>query len=319
MEDDRTNIRLNVIGMDASGTRNLSWYLNYEEQTGFTGYGVNYSTFSLRPSLVTAETEKDRDERSATVKLSYPLMISARSGLQDIYLDFAANYHDSLDSKRVPLTFSPLFVFGDHNKTFFLSPSVIYESEKLGSDINRESYQLYGGSSFSYANFSILLAGIGIWDKNNPDSTLLEPICGEEKRMRFGGGVKFGIDYRLFSVGKGSNLFPIYFNDVWFRPFAEVIYSPDWESPITTVGGLITLETSALYILNLEPSIGVGYRIDENKAYFLWGVTGTLGSFDIGIKAKVYPEFPRGKNIYDFNISNFEFSIEKAFQMPWKL
>jgi len=321
MEDDRINIRLNVIGMDASGTRNLSWYLDYEEETGLTGYDIRYTTMSLRPSLLSAEVQKDRDERLAMVSLSYPMMISARSGLQDIYLDFSANYHDSLDSKRVPLTFSPVFVFGDHNKTFFLSPSVIYESEKLGSDIDRKNYQLYGGSGFSYPGFSILMSGIGIWDKDNPDSTLLEPICGEEKRMRSGGGAKFGIDYRLFNIGTGNigdNFIPIYFNDVWFRPFVEVIYSPDWEEPITTVGGLITLETSALYILNLEPSIGVGYRVDENKAYFLWGVSGTLGETSIGIRARIYPEFPRAKNMFDFNISNFEFSIEKAFQMPWK-
>jgi len=317
-EDDRTNIRLNVIGMDASGTRNLSWYLDYEEQTGLTGYDIRYTTMFLRPSFLSAEVQKDRDERSATVTLSYPMMISARSGLQDIYLDFAANYHDSLDNKRVPLTFSPVFVLGDHNKIFFLSPSVIYESEKLGSDINRKSYQLYGRSSFSYSNFSIILSGIGIWDKNNPDSTLLEPICGDKKRMRSGGGAMFGIDYRILGIGKGNNLIPVYFNDVWLRPFAEIIYSPDWEEPMTTVGGLITLETSALYILNLEPSIGVGYRVDENKAYVIWGVSGGFGSTEVGIRARMYPKFPRAKNIFDFNIGNFEFSIEKAFQMPWK-
>ncbi|MEJ2568020.1 MAG: hypothetical protein P8Z50_03990, partial [candidate division WOR-3 bacterium] len=294
-ENNRTNFRLNVLGMDASGTRNLSWYLNYEEQTGLTGYGMKYSTFFLKPSLVRVEAEKDRDERSALVYLSYPLRVSLGSGLQDIYLDFAASLHDSLDSRNVPLVLSPVFVLGDYNKTFFLSPSFIYESEELGSDIDRRGYQLYGGSSFSYPGFSILLSGIGIWDKNNPDSTLLKPICGEEKRMQLGGSVQLEIDYRILTIGKGNNLIPIYFN-----------------------GGLITLETSALYILNLEPSIGVGYRVDEGKTYFLWGVTGDLGSTEIGIKARLYPKSPRSKNFFDFDISNFEFSIEKAFQMPWK-
>lgn len=318
-ENGRTNFRLDVLGMDASGSRNLSWYLNYEEQTGFTGYGMKYSTFFLRPSLVTVEAEKERDRRSALVYFSYPLRVSLASGLQNIYLDFAAHYHDSLNSERAPLVFSPVFTFGDYNKTFFLSPSLIYESEEIGSDINRKSYRLYGGSSFSYPGFSMLFSGIGIWDKENPDSTLLEPICGEEKRMRLGGAVQFEIDYRIFTIGKGNNLIPIHFNDLWFRPFAQVIHSPDWEEPMTTVGGLITLETSALYILNLEPSIGVGFRVDENKAYFLWGVSGTLGDTRIGIRARIHPEFPRKRNMFDFNLSNFEFSIEKAFQTPWKL
>jgi len=188
----------------------------------------------------------------------------------------------------------------------------------MGSDINRKSYQLYGGSGFSYPGFSVLISGIGIWDKDNPDSTLLEPVCGEEKRMRSGGGMKFGIDYRILSIEKGNNLIPVYFNDVYLRPFAEIIYSSDWEEPMTTVGGLITLETSALYILNLEPSIGVGYRIDENKAYVLWGISGTLGSTGVGIRARMYSKFPRAKSMFDFNISNFECSMEKAFQMPWK-
>jgi hypothetical protein len=318
-ENNRMNFRLNVLGMDASGTRNLSWYLNYEEQDGLTGYGMKYSTFFLKPWLVRVEAEKDRDERSALLYLSYPLRISLGSGLQDVYLDFAASLHDSLDSRSVPLTFSPVFVFGDYNKTFFLSPSFIYESEELGSDIDRRGYQLYGGGSFSYPGFSILLSGVGIWDKSNPDSTLLEPICGEEKRMRLGGSLQLEIDYRIFKIGKGNNLIPVYFNGLYLRPFAQVIHSPDWDEPVTTVGGLITLETSALYILNLEPSIGVGYRVDEGKAYFLWGVTGNLGSTEIGIKSKLYPESPRAKNFFDFDISNFEFSIEKKFQMPWKL
>ena len=313
------NFRLDVLGMDASGSRNLSWYLNYEEQSGFTGYGMKYSTFFLRPSLVTIEAEKERDKRSALFCFSYPLRVSLGSGLQNIYLDFAAHYRDSLNSERVPLVFSPIFTFGDYNKTFFLSPSLIYESEEIRSDINRKSYRLYGGSKFSYTGFSMLFSGIGIWDKENPDSALLEPICGEEKRMRLGGAVQFGIDYRIFTIGKGNDLIPIYFNDLWFRPFAQVIHSPDWEEPVTTVGGLITLETSALYILNLEPSIGVGYRVDENKAYFLWGVSGTLRDTRIGIRARTHPEFLRKRNMFDFNLSNFEFSIEKAFQTPWKL
>jgi len=318
IENGRSNFRLDVLGMDASGTRNLSWYLNYEEQTGFTGYGMKYSTFFLKPSLVTVEAEKDRDERSALVYLSYPLIVSLRSGLQDIYLDFAVNYHDSLNSKRVPLTFSPVFVLGDHNKTFSVSPSLIYESEKLGSDINRKGYQLYGGGGFSYPGFSVLLSGIALWDKNNPDSTLLEPIGGEGKRMRLGGGVQFEIDYRIFTIGKGNNLIPIYFNDVWLRPFAEIVYSPEWEEAMTTVGGFITLETSALYILNLEPSIGVGYRVDENKAYVLWRLSGDFGSTEVDFRIGMCPKFPRAKNLFDFDISNFEFSIEKAFQTPWK-
>jgi hypothetical protein len=137
--------------------------------------------------------------------------------------------------------------------------------------------------------------------------------------MQLGGGVNFEIDYRLFNVGIGNNLIPVYFNDVWFRPFVEVIHSPDWESPITTLGGLITLETSAFYLLNLEPSIGIGYRVDENKAYFLWGIDGTISSTEIGFKARLYPGFPRAKSMFDFSICNFEFSIEKAFQMPWKI
>jgi hypothetical protein len=317
-EDGRTNIRLNVLGIDASGTRSLSWYLDYEEQNGLTGYDIQYTTLFLRPSLLGAEVQKDRDEYSATAIFSYPMLLSLRSGLQVIYLDFIANYHDSLDSKRIPLTFSPIFIFADYNKKFLLSPAVIYESKKAGSDIDRKGYQLYGESVFSFQGFSLLVSGIGIWDKDNPDSTLLEPVCGKEKRMRTGVGAKFEIDYQLFRIGMGNNLIPVYFDGVWIRPFAEVIHSPDWEEPMTTVGGLITLETSALYIFNLEPSIGVGYRIDENKAYVLWGLSGTFGSTTAGFGARIYPKFPRAKNMLDFNISNFEFSIEKRFLFPWE-
>jgi len=311
-DDDRTNIRLNVIGMDASGTRNLSWYLDYEEQTGLTGYDIRYTTMFLRPSFLSAELQKDRDEHLAKVYLSNPVTISAGSGLQDIYLDFFAIYEDSLNFKRIPLIFSPVFVFGDHNKKFLLSPYLIYDVYN-----GRESCQLFARNVFSYPGFSINFSGIGILNIKE-DSTLLEPISGEGRKMRIGGGVNFGIDYRLFNIGMGNNLIPIYFNDVWFRPFAEVIHSTDWERPMTTLGGLITLETAALYLLNLEPSIGIGYRVDENKAYLLWGINGTIASTDIGIKAGLYPKFPRAGSMFDFSISNFEFSIEKAFQMPWK-
>jgi hypothetical protein len=316
IEDDRTNIRLNVIGMDASGTRNLSWYVDFDEETNFTGYDIKYSTMSLRPSFLRTELQKDRDEHLAKVYLSYPAAISAGSGLQDVYLDFAAVYEDSLDYKRMPLVFSPVLVFGDYNKRFLLSPALIYDVYN-----GRESLQLFAESVFSYQGLSILFSGAGVCNVKS-DSTILEPVCGEERRMRIGGGARFEIDYRLFNIERGNvgyNFMPIYLNDVWFRPFVEVMYSPAWEEPITTVGGLITLETSALYILNLEPSIGVGYRVDENKAYFLWGVSGTLGETSISIRARIHLDFPRAKNIFDFNISNFEFSIEKAFEMPWEL
>jgi hypothetical protein len=317
-EDGRTTIRLNVLGMDASGTRSLSWCLDYEEQNGLTGYDIQYTTLFLRPSFLSAEVQKDRDERSATAILSYPMLLSLRNGLQVIYLDFIANYHDSLDSKRIPLTFSPIFIFGDYNKKFLLSPAVIYESKKAGSDIDRKGYQLYEESVFSFPGFSLLLSGIGIWDKDNPDSTLLEPVCGEEKRMQTGVGAKFEIDYQLFRIGRGNNLIPVYFDGVWLRPFAEVIHSPDWEEPMSTIGGLITLETSTLYIFNLEPSIGIGYRIDENKAYVLWGLSGTFGSTTVGVDGRIYPKSPRTKITFDSNVGNFEFSIEKRFLLPWK-
>jgi hypothetical protein len=312
IEDDVTNIRLNVIGMDASGTRNLSWYVDFDEETNFNNYDVKYATMDFKPSLVSVELQKEKDEHLAMVSISDPLMISSGSGLQEIYLDYIAIYEDSLDYREMPLVFSPVFIFGDYNKQFLLSPSLIYDGYNGG-----KSCQLFVRNVFSCPGFSILFSGIGILNIDE-DSTLLEPIAGEEKRMRIGGGVNFGIDYRLFNIGIGNNLIPIYFNDVWFRPFAEVIHSPDWERPMTTLGGLITLETSAFYLLNLEPSIGIGYRVDENKAYLLWGVNGTIGSTDIRIKARLYPKFPRAGSMFDFSISNFEFSIEKAFQMPWK-
>jgi hypothetical protein len=316
MEDDRTNIRLNVIGMDASGTRNLSWYLDYEDGAGLTGYDIEYTTRSLRPCFLRAELQKDREEHLAKVYLSLPAAISAGSGLRDVYLDFATIYEDSLDYKRTLSVFSPVFIFGDYNKRFLLSPALIYDVFH-----GRQSLQLFAEGVFSYSGLSMILSGVGICNVK-PDSTILEPACGGERRMRMGGGARFEIDYRLLNndIGNvGNNFIPVYFNDVWFRPFVEVIYSQAWEEPMTTVGGLITLETSALYILNLEPSIGVGYRVDENKVYFLWGVSGTLGETSIGIRARIHPDFPRAKNIFDFNISNFEFSIEKAFEMPWEL
>jgi hypothetical protein len=311
--DDVTNIRINVIGMDASGTRNLSWYVDFDEENNFSSYDIKYTTMDFKPSFVSAELQKDRDEHMAMVSISNPLMISSGSGLQEIYLDYMAIYEDSLDYSRMPLILSPVFVFGDCNKQFLFSPAFIHDCLKRGKSI-----QFFTKSTFSYSSFSINFSGIGILNIEE-DSTLLEPISGKGRKMRIGGGVNFGIDYRLFNIGMGNSLIPIYFNDVWFRPFAEVIHSADWERPMTTLGGLITLETSALYLLNLEPSIGIGYRVDENKAYLLWGINGTIASTDIGIKAGLYPKFPRAGSMFDFSISNFEFSIEKAFQMPWKL
>jgi hypothetical protein len=313
IEDDVTNFRLNVIGMDASGTRNLSWYVDFDEGTNLSGYDIKYSTMDFKPSFVNAELQKDRNGHMAMVYVSDPLMLSSGSGLQEVYIDYMAIYEDSLDYSEMPLILSPVFVFGDYNKRFLLSPAFIHDCLRGG-----ESIQIFTRSTFSYPGFSILLSGVIIGNSSRTYTTL-EPIVGEGERMQLGGGVNFEIDYRLFNVGIGNNLIPVYFNDVWFRPFVEVIHSPDWESPITTLGGLITLETSAFYLLNLEPSIGIGYRVDENKAYFLWGIDGTISSTEIGFKARLYPGFPRAKSMFDFSICNFEFSIEKAFQMPWKI
>jgi hypothetical protein len=304
------------LGLDASGSRSLSWSLNHNINTGVTeDYFFNYQTLALTPYLISIETQRYNDTLSTMLGVSYPLYLSLEKGVEGIYLDVFGFYEKDIPNSecRQPLTVSPALIFGDHNKDFLISPSFTFESKNLGSDINRNSFYLSGEGLLSYSNLSILFSGVSIWDIKNPDSTLIKPVCGEEKRLTHGYGAAVEADYQLMRIGGGVSVIPIYFDGIWLRPFGEIFYSREWKKPVATVGGLITLETSTLYLLNLKPTIGFGYRIDEGKFYTLWGIFGELEDSGLELGVEYTPKFLYKNALLNFG--NFRFSIAKHFEL----
>lgn len=303
------------LGIDASGGRNLTWSLNYNINTEVTDYFINYQTSALIPYLISMETQRYNDTLSTMLGVSYPLYLSLGKGIKGIYLDVFGIYEKDIPNSecRTPIEISPTLIFGDHNKDFSISPSFTFESKDLASDINRKSFYLSGEGLLSYSNLSLLFSGVYIRDKNNPDSTLIKPVCGEEKRLTQGYGAAAEADYQLMRIGWGPSVIPVYFNGIWLRPFGEIFRSRDWEKTVATVGGLITLEASALYLLNLKPTIGFGYRIDEAKFYTLWGISGELEDKEIELGVEYTPKFLYKSRLLNFG--NFRFSVTRHFEL----
>ncbi len=297
------NLLMFVFGLDASTSRALIWSFNYSAGAGLTNYLINYFTSSITPFYIDIEVRKAYDYYWASSNISYPLYITTNNGLKGIYLYFSGNHLTSSNSLRTPLVFYTTFRFGDANKDFYLTPSIEYESKKLRSSIQRERYYLFANGQISHPDFSIHLSGTGTYVKNNSDSLKLLPISGSSKMMRMGGKTKIELNYQLFKIRKGLWIPSIYLDGLWFKPFGEVIYSPEWNKPISTIGALLSLETSAFFYLNILPSIGISYRIDEGKFYLLWSITGSINSKKLGIKNKFC--FPAVKNKQVFEMSNY--------------
>lgn len=310
-------VRLNALGMDASATRILSWYLGVKE-SNLEEYEAKYIEGLRGGPFLSIELKKEINEKMINLIFSKPVFLSWQNGLQGIYLDFIASYKDSLSMINFPITFSPVFLFGDYNKKHILSPSILLESRKLWSDVERNIFDIYFKSVFFFPGLSLNFSGIMVCNVGRRGSVYLRPICGEKRDMQNGIGGRFGIDYQILSIGKGNSLIPFYLNDGWFRPFFEVINSFEWEKPIITIGTVFTIETSIFYILRLEPSIGLGYRVFERKSYLLWGIKGGFNSTKLVVGGKLCHN-PRINDFFDFNIGNFEFSFEKSFNIPWNL
>jgi len=298
------NLLMFGFGMDASVSRALIWGFSYNTGGILTDYFFNYITTSITPFYIDLYFDKSLDIRSASLGISYPLYLSTEAGLKGIYLSSTSNYWESPDSLRIPLQFYPTIYFGNYNKSLYISLGVLYESKTLKSDAEREVYFLSENGTISYSGFSIHTSGTGFYAKRSPYPYTISPISGKGKPMKKGSRTKIELNYQLFKIRKGLWFPSIYLDGLWFRPFGEIIYSPEWTEPISTIGALISLETSAFFYLNILPSIGISYRIDEDKFYLLWSITGKINSERLGMKRKFIPFFEKDKEI--FNFGNYE-------------
>ena len=297
------NLFMLAFGMDASLSRKLLWSFNYSAGSGLTDYSINYFTSRLTPFYISLGFSKYKKYYKGFSYISYPLYNTTKDGLQGLYLSLDANQTKGPDTLIKQLNIYPTFRFGDYNKQFFITPLIKYNSSIMPNNIKLRRYYLFTDGNIDYPNFSMKFEGIGGYAENTSDSITLLPICGNVRRMK--SGIKAGIElqYRLFSINNGLWFPSIYLNGLWFRTFGEMIYSQEWNKPVSTIGALLSLETSGFFYLHILPSIGISYRIDEGRAYLLWSIIGTINSKKISQKNIFH--FPYRKDKKIFEISNY--------------
>ena len=301
------------LGVDASLGRMLYYQVGWEktEEGDFPlyGYGIEYvSSADLTPATLFCGVGSNEDFYTAC-GLDYPILLSYRKGLEELSFSTTINYIKPEDAqKRFPIEFSSRINFAGSRWRLNINPKIVVERNSLGSGLNRTGYYFEGKAGYGFDYGSLKLNTKAFSDKENPDTLYLSLFSGAEELASSGISLFIASEHHLFDIRKGFWYPPLYFDGVWFMPFIETAYSPRWENAKSAVGSLLSLELTMTSYLNLSPSVGASYSIEEGKWHFIWSIAGEINSAKLGL-TKPLRNHLRNKsqlqNIYIGNMNKF--------------
>ncbi len=270
---------------------------------GFSEIAAEFMTFSLSPFVFDLGFASDAESKTLFLQASTPLFYSFSGGTTVSFLSLS--YTKELQaggrgalSASVDLSFSS----PSERTHFFLAPEAVLEGSFTGSSVDRKALYLTAGFmqvlSPKAAFSQFFLAG---YDPENPEPPEISILSSTTTYLSY----KFlrsysRLSFRIASIRKGLSNPAFFFDGLYLSLFGEYLKGDLMDRAATGAGALLSIEISTYHgLAKLYPQVGLSYRFDEGRTYFLIGVSGYLIPFKLFKKILPNPLRPSfGKHFF---------------------
>lgn len=271
-----------IVGMDASTARMLQWggYAFTTADSSSWAIMGDYFSASLPPLAFEIMVSGRKNTNTQTgVMLSYPLYGSPTAWTEASITGIAEFNTNNLSKPDIMPSAQISWSLWKGKWATHLAPAITVETPKLNWKASEGTISGNFGLSRYLKFTSIDFNALGF--HAFPKSTKVRfPLwCPPEEKATNGVTGSIAIYQRLFPIRIGMWSPQAYIEDVWLSPFTEAFYNIDKRKAGGACGIMLSFETHLLFdFLNILPGVGIGYRWDSGKAYYLWSIFGEINT-----------------------------------------